>query len=745
MESLPLEGSVRMADRVNQQLGHYRLIRHLGRGGFAEVYLGEHLYLNTKAAIKVLQTRLSGSDLPGFIKEARTIAGLSHPHIIRVLDFGLEDETPFLVMEYAPNGTLRQRFPKGTRLPLTTILPFVKQMAEALQYAHDQRLVHRDVKPENMLLGPRNELLLSDFGIAFVTQTSRQQTTQEIVGTAAYMAPEQLQGRPQPASDQYALGIVIYEWLSGDRPFHGTFTEVASQHLFVPPPPLRQKLPDISPEVEHIMQTALEKDPQKRFVTVQAFARALEQASISPSQMSTLADDSPTYITPLAPPPPVYIPASTYTPTPPPPPPSSLSPYHTPSPGDALTRPAQISHPGLPISQPGLPLSQPGLQIPPDDRTRPPQPGISRRALLIGLGGLAIGSGIAGVLLYQHFQSPGVTTSPTPTPTTNPTLTSHPASPSPNVTPTTAPTVTSTSSAPPTLGATLAVFKQHTDQVTTVAWAPNDAHVIASGSNDKTVQIWSVSTLAASVRHAQAKQVYSLSWSPSGRYIASGGENPTIEVWDASNGNTILQYPGHSNPVFSVVWSPDGNNIASGSSDNTAQVWNASSGSLVTSYKQHTQRVWALAWSSDSSKIASASWDGTVQIWDANTGANILTYHDPAGGHVQAVAWSPNGQYIASGGDGKTVQVWQVSTGNVINTYSGHSNTIEDVQWSPNGTRIASASKDGTVQVWDATTGGNPYTYTGHTGLVWALAWSANGQSIASAAADNTVRVWQAS
>ena len=106
-----------------------RLIRHLGRGGFAEVYLGEHLYLNTKAAIKVLQTRLSGSDLPGFIKEARTIAGLSHPHIIRVLDFGLEDETPFLVMEYAPNGTLRQHFPKGTRLPLTTILPFVKQMA----------------------------------------------------------------------------------------------------------------------------------------------------------------------------------------------------------------------------------------------------------------------------------------------------------------------------------------------------------------------------------------------------------------------------------------------------------------------------------------------------------------------------------------------------------------------------------------------------------------------------------------
>src|SRR5436853_6953166 len=116
MESLPLEGSVRMADRVNQQLGHYRLIRHLGRGGFADVYLGEHLYLNTKAAIKVLQTRLSGNDLPGFIKEARTIAGLSHPHIIRLLDFALEDETPLLVIACAPTGNLPQRDPKATRL-----------------------------------------------------------------------------------------------------------------------------------------------------------------------------------------------------------------------------------------------------------------------------------------------------------------------------------------------------------------------------------------------------------------------------------------------------------------------------------------------------------------------------------------------------------------------------------------------------------------------------------------------------
>src|SRR5207302_699802 len=120
MENLP--------NRVGQQLGNYRLIRLLGRGGFAEVYLGEHIYLKTQAAIKVLHTRISPEDMEGFLKEAQTIARLGHPHIIRVMDFGVDNEIPFLVMDYAPNGTLRQRYPKGTQLLLATILPYVKQI-----------------------------------------------------------------------------------------------------------------------------------------------------------------------------------------------------------------------------------------------------------------------------------------------------------------------------------------------------------------------------------------------------------------------------------------------------------------------------------------------------------------------------------------------------------------------------------------------------------------------------------------
>src|SRR6266568_317671 len=223
-------GGSMMADNIRQQPGNYRLIRLIGRGGFAEVDLGEHIHLGAQAAIKVLQTRLAGEDQQRFFSESLTIARLRHPNIVRVLDFGVDGGTPFLVMDYAPAGTLRQRHSKGTRLPASNIVPYIRQAASALQYAHDQKVIHRDVKPENMLMGANNEILLTDFGIALVTQSSRYQTTQEVVGTVVYMAPEQLQGKPRPASDQYALGIVVYEWLSGDRPFHGSFAEVASQH-----------------------------------------------------------------------------------------------------------------------------------------------------------------------------------------------------------------------------------------------------------------------------------------------------------------------------------------------------------------------------------------------------------------------------------------------------------------------------------------------------------------------------------
>ncbi len=268
-----------MAERVGQQLGNYRLVRLLGRGGFAEVYLGAHVDLGTQAAIKVLNAQLTNTDIERFNAEASTIARLSHPHIVRLLEFATDEGTPFLVLDYAPGGTLRERHPRGTPLPMEMILPYVQQVCEALHYAHEEKLIHRDVKPENLLLAADGQVLLSDFGIATVAQNSRSQGTQEAMGTVTYMAPEQIQGKPRPASDLYALGVIVYEWLTGDPPFSGPFGEIATQHLFAPPQPLRERVPTISEAVEYVVLVALAKDPHQRYPNARAFAAALEEAA----------------------------------------------------------------------------------------------------------------------------------------------------------------------------------------------------------------------------------------------------------------------------------------------------------------------------------------------------------------------------------------------------------------------------------------------------------------------------------
>ncbi|GHO94326.1 hypothetical protein KSF_043740 [Reticulibacter mediterranei] len=271
-----------MIDPVGQQLGNYRLVRLLGRGGFADVYLGEHVHLRTQAAIKILQMRLAEEHAESFINEARTIAHLIHPNIVRVLDFGVHNAVPFLVMDYAPGGTIRRHMPSGRPLPPADLFPFITQAAAALQYAHNRKLMHRDVKPENMLIGVNGEVLLSDFGLALVTQSTSSRAAGgkggDFSGTATYMAPEQARGKPRPASDQYALGIVVFEWLTGERPFQGTFIEVATQQVLAPVPSLREKNPAIPLALEEVVMRAMAKEYQQRFPSVQEFAAALAQA-----------------------------------------------------------------------------------------------------------------------------------------------------------------------------------------------------------------------------------------------------------------------------------------------------------------------------------------------------------------------------------------------------------------------------------------------------------------------------------
>ena len=267
-----------MVEQVEQKIGNYRLLQLLGKGAFADVYLGEHLYLNTPVAIKVLHARLDSAILADFLSEARHISHLVHPHIIRVFDFGLEEDVPFLVMDYAPYGNLRELHPTGSAVSLSTIVSYTMSLASALQCAHDQHLVHRDLKPENVLLGSKHEVLLSDFGLALLASDQELLRVKERFGSLSYMAPELILGQPVPASDQYALAVMVYEWLCGHLPFSGSSVHISNLHLYADPPSLCERHPEIPRAVEQVILKGLSKEPAQRFVDVLSFARAFEEA-----------------------------------------------------------------------------------------------------------------------------------------------------------------------------------------------------------------------------------------------------------------------------------------------------------------------------------------------------------------------------------------------------------------------------------------------------------------------------------
>jgi len=321
----------------NRTLGNYRLLRLIGEGGFARVYLGEHIFLKTYAALKVPNMALQGEELEGFLNEARTSIGLHHPHIVRTLECGVEGGTqPYIVMDYASGGSLRTRYPKGTPLPPSSIITYVKQAGSALQFIHDKGLIHQDIKPGNLLLGVNDDVLLSDFGLAMIVHRTISQSLQDMSGTARYMAPEQFRGKARPASDQYALAVMTYEWICGNAPFEGTLTELLTQHLYTSPPPLHLKVPSISPAVEQIILKALAKEPRDRFARVQDFVDALEQAGQPQRLASPSSPGLPAY--PVSPAP-ISSPGLPGI--------QAGQPPYTPFP----VPPAPISSPGLPAMQ----------------------------------------------------------------------------------------------------------------------------------------------------------------------------------------------------------------------------------------------------------------------------------------------------------------------------------------------------------------------------------------------------------
>lgn len=401
-----------MTPAVGGTLGRYRLDALLGRGGMAEVFRATDTKLARIVAVKVILATHAVEEhfLERFLREARTVASLEHPNILPVYDFGEENGAPFLVMPYLPGGSLRDRLKAGP-VPLAVASSWIGQLSDALDAAHAAGVLHRDVKPANVLLGKDDRLFLADFGIAKILESRTGLTaTGVVVGTPIYMAPEQAQGHPaSPATDRYALAVVAFEILAGRPPFEGdNVLSLMHQHVATPPPMLSMRVAGLPAGLDTVLSRALAKDPSQRPPTCRAFATAVAAfvpAGITPQY--SLADTGGK-----------TAPTAHRTPDPRP---ATLAPGTTPwTPPPPTAAPVRVSdaRPSLTSAATVLTVRRPG----------------ARRAAFLGVGAIALLAGAWWVVSRRAAQE-AITAAPPKavSPAAAADATSPPAPPNPSV------------------------------------------------------------------------------------------------------------------------------------------------------------------------------------------------------------------------------------------------------------------------------------------------------------------------
>ncbi len=734
------------SDKTNQKayskgqyIGDYQVIDSIDERRFTHSYLCQ--YQSRQFRVEVQRPPLMNDMRADFLAQAQTLMKLEHPNILHLCDAGIDNSNPFLVTEYIPFLTLRQVYKSGAAKSLIRLLPYLKQIAYALDTIHREHLLHGDIRPENILLNRNNTILLRGFRIEAIERNREHLNYHNIEvmrDSIAYAAPERLKGKPLSASDQYSLAIIVYEFLSETVPFTGSYIEVAEKHAQAVPPSLREK--GVSSRIEQIVMQALSKDPQKRYMNVQMFIRTLEtevsreqslslpsparEASPLPvpsidarlQQLGTMSVPSqpsqrPTTIPGSAP---MQVPVA----------------FNVPQTPRAMSGTAQVSQQPPMQSQNVVPTTPPLQQSALAPRRNEGNK-VSRRAFSMGLIAFAALGGAGGwYTLSKKLTQPTV---PTITPDETP--------------PATTTTVNNKSAL---------IFTGHLAAVNAVVWSP-DGKLLASASDDTYVQVFEAATGKRRVIYTgHTKEVATVAWSPNGRLIASAGQDGTVQIWDAATGKKTLIYKGHSNRVNSVSWSTDGQAIVSGSEDKTVQVWNSSSGDLLFNFTGHTAGVLCVGWQPDNSSVASGSWDGTLRDWATiqhgdhfAAGDQIFNYGGHGTNEVLGLTWSPDGNFIASAGADQTVQISNGVNGSPRPPFFTDSrnpqqvNPVRAVDWAPGGDDIASGDTEGKVYVWHTAGRKTFFIYRGHKSAVNSVAWSPDGTRIASASTDTTVHIWQ--
>jgi WD40 repeat protein/serine/threonine protein kinase len=794
-EGLPVGGP---GDAVTGTLGDFRVLREVGRGGMGVVYEAEQISLGRRVALKVLPfaAALDARQLQRFKNEAQAAAHLQHTNIVPVYYVGCERGVHFYAMQFIEGQTLAavihelrqlaeakpgeavraspgQTGPwvpaagsvapsttaavaglsteRSTRSPsfFRTVAHLGVHAAEALEHAHQLGVIHRDVKPANLLVDGGGRLWVTDFGLAHLQSQPGLTMTGDLLGTLRYMSPEQALAQRvavDARTDVYSLGVTLYELLTLEPAYNGKSREEVLRQIAFEEPRLPRRLNTAIPaELEVIVLKAMAKNPEERYATAELaddLRRFLEDKPIRarrPSLRQRAVKWARRHKTVVR----------------------------------AALVILALAVAALAVSTVLVWRANEGLrQALERERVlheRERQNAYFQRIALAEREWFANNLSRMQQLLegcpedlrgwewhyLRRLRQKGLP----PLPHASAVLCAAFSPDGRRIASSDQGGVVKVWDA--WTGKELLSFQAHANHARRVAFSP-DGQRLASASWDGTAKVWDAQTgrLIHTLKvRGGAGNAQLVAFSPDGQYLACGGGQlgkfGEVTVWDATTGEELLVLGGHTLMVTGLAFSPDGRIVASGG-DGIVKVWEvdwaARTARETLSFRAHRLPGVHLAFSPDGRRLASASTDhrtradGEVKVWDVRTGAEVLALRGHVAG-VDCVAFSPDGRRLASTGTDQTVKLWDVASGQEVLTLRGHRNSVRTVAFSPDGTRLVTASHDRTVQVWDGRpsggeAGGEVRTLRGHQGGVRSVALHPGGRYLASAGDDALVKVW---
>jgi WD40 repeat protein/serine/threonine protein kinase len=697
--------------KAGARFGPYELIRPLGAGGMAEVWLARRAdgAIKREVALKLpLLTRLRRDLEPRFAREREILGGLSHPNIARLYDAGFaQDGQPYIALEYVVGTTLTE-YCDQQRLTIRGRLGLFRQVLSAVQYAHTHLVIHRDLKPSNVLVTEAGQVQLLDFGIAKLLSEGEAKETEltQLAGrslTPDYAAPEQIEGTPiTTAADVYALGVMLYEILTGERPYRlKRDTRAALEEAILqanPVPPSRAALSEAAAEarfapakklsralkgdLDVIALKALKKSTRERYQTASALDEDIGR--FLAGEIVLAQPDSIAYRA------------------------NKFARRH-------WVAIAVVSVLILTLAG-GLAATSYEANVASSQRDLALQAQLrsltQTAAARLKEGAVSDALGILIELLPRQ----GRTQTPVPKE---------------------AFTVFQDARA-----ADLEVFAlgEHQGAVWDAEFSPDGSRIVTA-SSDNFARVWQATTgrlIDRLVGHTG--RVISARFSSDGRYIVTASKDNTSRVWAVDTARQTMLLSGHTDMLTSAVFSPDGHRVLTASRDNTARIWDVATGHQVMLLRGHTAAVLSAAFSPDGRHVVTASSDRTSRIWDAASGTQLLVLRQVS--EVTCAAFAPDGRFILTGSDDLAARLWNARTGQQISIFRGHTASVNGVAFSPDGLYVLTTSADATARVWDIATGQPTLLLSGHTQSIWRGGFSTDGRRIVTASYDGTARVW---